>query len=373
MKSKTCDAIFYFGTSAELIKLWPLINDLQKRTQVSLLTTNQQPSEIAELISILNLPTPINLRAPSKGNLVTKQQVFPWMLSVFVKSISEGIRLKRISAKKKKRLLVFVHGDTMSCVLGAVVGRIIRCDVAHIEAGLRSHDWKNPFPEELDRVITARLARLHFAPDEVAVNNLSGVRGVVINTRGNTSRDSMRLVQSKNNVESNDDSFILVSLHRAELISNKEVLTQTVGELIESAITQKIVMVVDALTRQALQQHNLFDTLAESNIDIREKMPYPEFLKLVVTASCVVTDSGGLQEECGFLAIPCLVHRRATERFDGIGTTAKLSMWTPGEIRNFIDVENKSVNIGQKRQVSTVESPTAIITQALDDLGYIKG
>ena len=212
--------------------------------------------------------------------------------------------------KNKKNLLVFVHGDTMTCVVGALAARITRCQVVHVEAGLRSNDWRNPFPEEIDRIVTARLAQYHYSPDEIAVKNLAGRKGTVVNTGGNTARDSMRLMQDVVNRKDDGEPFTLVSLHRAELLGNESVLISTIKELIECSSNNRLVMVIDALTRSTLEQLNLLDLLQASNIELHEKMAYPDFLEFVIGAERVVTDSGGLQEECGFLEIPCLVHRK---------------------------------------------------------------
>ena len=93
------------------------------------------------------------------------------------------------------------------------------------------------------------------------------------------------------------------------------------------------------------------------------------FLKLVVQAGRVVTDSGGLQEECGFLSIPCLVHRRATERFDGIGTTAELSMWENGAITRFL--EKPLQGLAEARTLDGGSSPTDRIVETFLKFGVM--
>ena len=368
MKHRKIDAAVFYGTSAELIKLWPVIEALEERTSVSLLTTNQQPNELRELEKRLGLGSILHLRSPHKSNLTSKFRVLPWLVAVMIQSVWRLRLLKRISKKRNRDLLVLVHGDTMTCVVGAVAARITRCDVAHIEAGLRSHDWRNPFPEEIDRIITARLAKFHFAPDEVAVKNLDGRGGEIVNTNGNTARDSLRIMQNRIEAMHNHRPFTLVSLHRAELLGNEKVLANTVNELVTASQEHNLVMVIDALTRSTLTANNLYDKIQNSKIEVHEKMAYPDFLEFVIGAERVVTDSGGLQEECGFLEIPCLVHRKATERFDGIGNTARLSMWEIGAIEGFISMDiDQSQNNGQTRKLSDGNSPTNVIIQALSD------
>lgn len=372
MKLKKIEAAVFFGTSAELIKLWPVIIELEKLTSISLLTTNQQPSELRELEKRLNLESVMNLRSPQKGNLTSKIEVIPWIMSVGIRSVWRLSKLKRAASKRDKNLLVFVHGDTMTCVIGALAGRLARCQVVHVEAGLRSNDWRNPFPEEVDRIVTARLAQYHFAPDEIAVKNLSGRHGNIINTFGNTARDSMRLMQDVIDYSNTAGTFTLVSLHRAELLGNEQVFKDTINELIDTSRNNRLVMVIDALTRSTLEHLNLFNQIQDSKIELHEKMAYPDFLAFVISAQRVVTDSGGLQEECGFLEIPCLIHRKATERFDGIGRTARLSLWEAGSIKEFVSMKlDQSLRGEQTRRLSDEKSPTGVIIQSLTDLDLL--
>lgn len=368
-KHKVCEAVFVFGTSAELIKLWPLITDFAARTDTTLVSTNQQPLELSELYERLEIGDVIDLRDRVTGNLVARSEVPRW-------AIVTGFRLLRILVSRKRKaralqrdVLVIVHGDTMTCLLGAAIGRIARCQVAHIEAGLRSHDWRNPFPEEIDRVLTARLAHFHFCPDNVAIANLEGRSGIKIDTQGNTSRDSMSRIRKSLVQNPHEESYVLVSLHRAELLASIEILADTVKQLISVSQDRRVVMVIDSLTREALASQGLDDRLSQSRIDRRDKMAYPDFLSLVLGAERVVTDSGGLQEECGFLAIPCLVHRKATERFDGIGTTARLSMWKPNSIVEFC-AETVPLR-ADSRKPQDGGSPTGVIVWALEELGVL--
>jgi UDP-N-acetylglucosamine 2-epimerase (non-hydrolysing) len=371
MTPQKINSVLFFGTSAELIKIWPLITELEKKTKVSLLTSNQQPVELRQLEESFGLKSISHLRSQKRGNLVSKAQVFPWLVMVIINSVIQLRKLKSIAKVDQKKVLVFVHGDTMTCVIGALAGRLSRCEVVHVEAGLRSHDWRNPFPEEINRVIVARLAQYHFAPDQIAVANLEGRKGKIVNTHGNTARDSMRIMREKLTIEKIDKPYTLVSLHRAELLANKQVLIFTVEELVHVAKNHRMVMVVDALTRNTLEALGIHSKLQESNIELNEKMPYPDFLKLVIGAERVITDSGGLQEECGDLGIPCLVHRKATERFDGIGTTSSLSLWEERAITNFVMMDLGNRGEQDSGQILEKESPTAVIIESLNEYGLL--
>lgn len=371
MHKQKSNAVMFYGTSAELIKLWPLIVELKQSTSVQLLTTNQQPTELRELENRFDLTGIQHLRSPNKPNLVSKLEVIPWIVSMVVKSTLKLRNLRRNAAREGRGTLVFVHGDTLTCLVGALCGRLARCKVVHVEAGLRSHDWRNPFPEEIDRVVTARFAQFHFAPDEVAVKNLSNVRGVVVNTLGNTSRDSMRMMFESLEIDPSEIPYTLVSLHRAELLSNEEIFRQSINELIHASLEHKIIMVLDSLTRATLERMNMLSQLLDSSIEIHEKMAYPDFLMYLVGADRVVTDSGGLQEECGFLSIRCLIHRKATERFDGIGITAELSLWKKNAISDFISMQLETKERMKRRTMVGTHSPSEIIVKTLQQTGLI--
>lgn len=369
VEPRNCDIAFVIGTSAELIKLWPLVTDISSRAVTHLLSTNQQPVELGELCDRLAIRNVVHLRKPSAGNLVSRAAVPSWAAVTGLKLYWQLAKMRRSAQRSDRDVLVIVHGDTMTCLLAAAVSRMSRCRVAHVEAGLRSHDWRNPFPEELNRILTARLAELHFCPDQVAIENLKDRHGLKVNTRGNTSRDSMLRIQDQIAPVEETEPYVLVSLHRAELLASRDVLSESVRQLVRVATTKKVVMVVDALTREALAGADLLDTLTSSRVEIKDKMPYPDFLQLVVSAERVVTDSGGLQEECGFLSIPCLIHRRATERLDGLESTAHLSMWRPNAIVDFCD-EPLATAPG-RRSLEDVNSPTAVIIETLTARGYL--
>ena len=118
-----------------------------------------------------------------------------------------------------------VHGDTISTMMEALVGRELGMRVYHVEAGVRSHNLLKPFPEEIDFLISSKLARVHFAPGDVPAGNLKKVKGKVINTQQNTLLDSLRFSQDIlliSNIEKilNEDYFVFV-MHRQENLANK--------------------------------------------------------------------------------------------------------------------------------------------------------
>jgi UDP-N-acetylglucosamine 2-epimerase (non-hydrolysing) len=181
----------------------------------------------------------------------------------------------------------------------------------------------------------------------------------------------MRIVKGKNFTRTDGD-FLLVSLHRSELLSNALVLRQTVSEIILSTNFLPVTIVLDSLTLKALKSEDLIDDLLQSEVTVLQKLPYPDFISLLFRVKLVVTDSGGLQEECAALSIPCLVHRMHTEREDGLGQCVSLSRWVPTAIVEFVEHQMKEAMVPQSEIGISANSPTQIIVKELEKLGFLK-
>lgn len=354
---------FVIGTTAELIKIQPVHRMIRERgNPVEIWCTNQQPDDLAEALEDFNLS--INfLLSDRDRNLRQRREVPAWATGVLVRTLkSRGILRQRLSSDALRPLLM-VHGDTMTSVLGCLAARIVGASVGHIEAGLRSWDIRNPFPEELNRRAVGRLARLHYAPDEVALRNLKLARGQVVNTRGNTVVDALKEFHPGPTAS----STLLVSLHRSELLSDAQLLERTVEEIIALAETVEVRMIVDSLTTAALSSNDLFARLTNSPVMVEPKKRYVDFMQVLANSSAVITDSGGLQEECAALGKPCLVYRNRTERQDGLGENAVLAGLQPLAIPRF----GHGYASFARRPVSNEQRPTAIIVDDLVRNGYI--
>lgn len=331
-----------YGTTAELVKLAPLYRRLADRGQrPELWCTAQQLDELPEATEMLGLPEPdVMLAHGANGrSLRSTRDVLSWLGTFGWRSTRRSLDLRRRLRADGRPPLVLVHGDTMTTVLGTLLGRALGATVGHVEAGLRSHDWRNPFPEELDRRIVGRIAHLHYAPGEAEAANLrpSRRRRVVV-TDGNTVQDSVRLVpvDADAGVDALPERFGLVSLHRIELLQDDR-FAESLRVLQRSASTTPLVMVYDPVTDEQIVRQGLQDLFDDVHFRRIPKLTYFRFVALLRRAAFVVTDSGGLQEECAFIGKPCLVHRVRTERSDGIGLNARLSGMDVGELVRFLD------------------------------------
>jgi UDP-N-acetylglucosamine 2-epimerase (non-hydrolysing) len=261
---------------------------------------------------------------------------------------------------------MIVHGDTVSTYMGARIGKKLGMSVCHVEAGLRSHNIFNPFPEEIDRLLTSQIARMHFAPGEEAAKNLKSAKGKIINTKQNTLLDSLRFSYSVP-VEGNitqiiqEDYFVFV-MHRQENLANRILVCAVVEQIVTAAKERKCVIILHQITKNTLQSMNLLHSLEEnSNIVMLPRVDYFDFMKLLYHAKFVITDGGSNQEELYYMGKPCLIMRKTTERNEGLGQNAKLYGGETSEIGEFIASYEKYI----RPEISSEVCPTKMIVDSL--------
>lgn len=280
------------------------------------------------------LPT-LGLRKPDRvianGNngepLRTSMDVVHWLIGV-------GKWLWRNTRSLRREMpshtVIVVHGDTMTSVVGAQIARRLGVDCAHIEAGLRSGDWRHPFPEELDRRIVGKLATVHYAPSREATENLKSRKNVVF-THGNTVLDAV--LDHVEDSTDDDEKFGVVLLHRFEFISNVQLVRKSI-ETLASCTSFPLRLLVDAYSARALKE--AVAQYGQGKIRVQPKLQHHEFIGLLKRAQFIVTDSGGIQEETALIGVPTLIHRKATERAEGLGENIVLSGWSTEVLADFI-------------------------------------
>jgi UDP-N-acetylglucosamine 2-epimerase (non-hydrolysing) len=224
--------------------------------------------------------------------------------------------------------LVVVQGDTTTTMAGALAAFYHRIPVAHVEAGLRTGDLREPFPEEMDRVLTARLATLHFAPTRRAAEELAaeGVSCERIFVTGNTGIDAVLYVRDRLNTGSMaacewswaDPSrhLLLLTSHRRENFGpGFERVLRAVARL----ASRPDVQVVYPVHRNPKVAEPAFRALAGlPNVILLDPLPYVAFVDLMRRCRFILTDSGGIQEEAPSLGKPVLVLREKTERPEAV-------------------------------------------------------
>lgn len=216
---------------------------------------------------------------------------------------------------------VVVVGDVNGTLACSLVAAKMQVPLIHVEAGLRSFD--RTMPEEVNRIVTDSLSDLLFCTEESGVQNLKreGIASERIHFVGNVMIDA--LLSHKEHAEKSTilkdlnlepASFTLVTLHRPSNVDDKTTLEKVVGALEHATRRLPLVFPVHPRTRQNLDLFGLTSQLAQAGVKLLEPLGYLDFLRLMMEARIVLTDSGGIQEETTILGVPCLTLRDNTER-----------------------------------------------------------
>jgi UDP-N-acetylglucosamine 2-epimerase (non-hydrolysing) len=217
---------------------------------------------------------------------------------------------------------VIVVGDVNATAACAMVGAKLAIPVVHLEAGLRSRD--RTMPEEINRLVTDAIADLLWTPSVDADTNLraEGVPAQKIDCIGNIMIDSFEMLRERIQAAGTRERlglaarpYAVVTLHRPSNVDRREKLAELIAALIAVAQEIDVVFAIHPRTRRKLEDFGLLESLrATARIRATDPLSYIEFMNLVLHATIAITDSGGIQEETTYLAIPCATLRENTER-----------------------------------------------------------
>lgn len=355
------------GTRAQLIKMAPIISVIEKKGwPLSLIHTGQHRISMDDLRNDFALQTPwIYLVNKKEAKTITSS--LSWLFSLLYLTFFKSKRI--IPNANKSKDIVLVHGDTFSTVIGALLGKISGASVAHVESGLRSFNVWNPFPEELNRLITFSLSNIAFCPGDWAVRNLKLYKNIeIINTQQNTLIDSLRIaLQQINTLADNNanERYAVVSIHRFENIYNKDRLIFIINSVLFAAKNFQIIFVMHPVTEKRLKKTGLLTMLSSNpNIELKPRSGYIEFIKLLAQSSFVITDGGSNQEELTYLEIPTLLMRKTSERPEGLNKNVVLSNYST-QITNTFFSKMQDIIKPVKEANYSGPSPTKIIINSL--------
>jgi UDP-N-acetylglucosamine 2-epimerase (non-hydrolysing) len=330
-----------FGTRPEAIKLAPVIATLSadERFSVRVVSTGQHREMVREIIGPLGIRLDVDLDIMKPGQSLN---------DIVLAALS---RLDRLFRDDRPDILV-VQGDTSTAFAAALAAFHCKIPVAHVEAGLRSHDRLHPYPEESNRRMISALADLHFAPTRRAAENLKAetVPAGSIFVTGNTVIDALKLAlrletATTCQIEPGRD-LVLITLHRREAWDGKEedgsnVLANVLRGIRDAATDHPNATFVYPMHRNPRVRQVAQDLLGSlPNLRLIDPLPYFEFLGLMARSKLIVTDSGGIQEEAPSLGVPVLVLRRTTERPEALQSGWNVLVGTDGaDIRAAIAAE----------------------------------
>ncbi|MBL0048627.1 MAG: UDP-N-acetylglucosamine 2-epimerase (non-hydrolyzing) [Bacteroidetes bacterium] len=307
--------LIVFGTRPELIKLIPIFIELKKQgleKQYLSIFTGQHVELTQGLFEEFDFKPDLRIPLSNERNSIGLS--FSAMLTALqeiVYAVQENTKIKMIVAQ----------GDTTTCACAAFCAFINEIPFAHVEAGLRTHTIKSPFPEEYFRRIISLSSSIHFAPTEGAVKNLlqEGVKSEHIYLSGNTVVDTIELMKRKHrNTTEGIRNTILITCHRREnqngnfhdLVKTIKLLAETHPSLNFIWIAHKTPFVRNELAT------NDFDSYP--SIFISPPLPLSEMYRLYSISKLIITDSGGIQEEACSFSLPVIVIRDTTERLESL-------------------------------------------------------
>ena len=353
------DIHVFIGTKAQYIKTAPLIRLMdQEGVDYRLIDSGQHAALSSSMRAELGIRTPDHLLGGER-DVTSIPQAIGWMMALALRLWS-GRRLHREIFGGRGGICV-VHGDTPSTLLSTLMAKRAGLGVAHLEAGLRSHDWLHPFPEELVRMIVMRRADLLFAPDRAALDNLDamGVKGKVVALDGNTSVEAIRHANPDLDLTGGQ---VVVTMHRVENL-HRRARRQGFVDLVERmAGAHRVRFVLHEPTRAALTG-SLLERLKAAGVELTPLTTHAEFVRLLAAAPFVVTDGGSIQEECALLGVPTLLWRDKTERADGLGENVILGRYDRKTIDGFLE----NVESHRRARATTEVNPSAQILAELRD------
>ena len=315
-----------FGTRPEAIKMAPLCHRLreQKDIETIICVTAQHREMLDQVLSIFKLTPDIDLSVMKKG-----QDLY---------DVTSNILLKmRDTLKEEKPDIVLVHGDTTTTFATSLACFYMGVKVGHVEAGLRTHDIRAPFPEEYNRQSTGIIADYHFAPTDLSQQNLlaEGKNKDSIIVTGNTVIDALQLVLKTIDVDKNKSKditlrlnerlpfdwevarFVLITGHRRENFGQGFLdICEAIKELAMKNPDTHFVYPVHL--NPNVQKPVYESLLGLDNVWLIEPLEYEDFVYLLKQSYLVLTDSGGIQEEAPSLGKPVLVMRDVTERPEAV-------------------------------------------------------
>lgn len=329
------------GTRAQLIKMAPVMIELNKRDiDYNFIFLSQHKETVFEMLDEFKLKRPDQILCDNEKDIVSTIKMFVWSLKVLIKGF---INKKKIFLNDKSGIAL-VHGDAPPLLLGSLLAKSQGIKVGQVEAGLRSYNIFKPFPEELTRVLTARLwlINYYFCQDNNSYNVASKYPGQAVETSGNTLIDTIKMCRQEDiNIKEEFglgySKFALVTIHRYENLKNIWRFELILNTIQQASQRIPIIFILHPPTRKVLNDKGYIVELQKNkNIALLPRQSFFRFHQLLHQAEFIISDGGSNQEETAYLGKPCLLMRSETERREGIGENVVLSYFDEKIISHFI-------------------------------------
>lgn len=317
---------FILGTRPEAIKLAPVIKLFftNKKIKVRVILTGQHKYMLNQVMDLFGLNADLDL------DIMKENQT----LSQITTKVIEGLNK---DFKSNRPNLLIVQGDTSTSFSAALVAFYNKIPVAHVEAGLRTDNLFNPYPEECNRRMISQISTIHFAPTELSKNNLidSNVQGI-IKVTGNTVIDALKFIAKKvpdfsiKGIDLSKSRLILSTVHRRENWGDN--LSQIAHGLKRIVDEFHDVVLLVPMHKNPIIREPLKRILGGNpRIFLTEPLSYEKLVSVIKSSTIIISDSGGIQEESPTFGKPVLVLRENTERIEVIENGAAKLVGTDQE------------------------------------------
>ncbi len=336
MKQKL-QVMVIFGTRPEAVKMAPVIKTLQQHPQsidLKICVTAQHREMLDQVLEAFHITPDIDL------DLMAHDQTLADLTARIFTSLDPVLA-------KHQPDWILIQGDTTTVMAAAILGYYRQIRIGHVEAGLRTHDKWQPFPEEMNRRIAGVMADLHFAPTENNRHNLlrEGIPDALIKVTGNPAIDALRMVSqqpappqveqllNETGVAGGARRLVLVTAHRRENFGQPILDICKALKRLAQTYQDEITIIYPVHLNPNIQEP-VYETLSGiENIRLLPPLDYLPLVHLMKHATLILTDSGGIQEEAPSLGVPTLVLRQRTERQEGVAAgTLKLVGTDPEDI-----------------------------------------
>lgn len=361
--------LLLFGTRPEIIKLFVLYRILKESNEFLplLVNTSQQKisGDILEHIGLV--PEIVAEEIPNRSTDIN--QFVSHTLDQLNKIFSDNSPIK-----KEKISGIIVQGDTTSAYSGSMWGFFNEIPVFHVEAGLRSFDHKNPFPEEFIRESISRAAALNFCPTNVSYQNLinEGIKDNKCSIVGNTINDAIITLLNEKKIKEtkHDNKYILSTLHRRENWDKVSSYATILNDVVSKRKDQDIIHLMHPNPLVINSFREGLNGNTPDKLIIREPIhDYFEMLGFIKNSDTILTDSGGLQEESLFFNVPCGILRKVTERPEVLDHNARLLEFDNDEVYRFLESSDiyKANNNGEYNYTYGTGNTSELIYNAMKE------
>lgn len=332
---------FFIGTTAELIKIAPVIKEFKNRgIKFKIITSGQNKINFKDLSDFIE-PIKADISFKEKANKSSMFHFIFWAISTFFICL---IKLrKEFKGINKQNSYFIIHGDTVSSTIGAIIATFYQIKLVHIEAGYLSFNIFEPFPEEICRNINIRLADILFSPTDWAKNNLRELRGVKISTKENTMIDTFwwAMRQKSSPLNKKIKKYYILILHRQEHVLFRRDWSKKILEFVIKNADKDLdcYLLNYPLTVDIIKSLNLDQEM--KRIKVISPLPYPEFIRLMNNAEFIASDGCTNQQETYYMGKPFLALRDRTEQSEGMGRNVILCMSDAKIIKDFLMKYNK--------------------------------